>query len=282
MDLDINKIIELSRKPVALPELNYAEGEKPAILVPTGYEVKDIEHLMPTPVRKRASVTLNDTGSFISYTKKHGSLDNCTIYADTNFEGQKASLTAVINDHGSNPDAATWRDHVAIYSPIKTVEWKTWNDNNGSAKAMPQETFASFLEENMGDIASVDGMPTGTDMLKMATEFEATADKRFKSKVNLQGGGVNLVFVDQDNAETQATMRVFDRFSLGLRVFLNGTPYRIDARLKYRQVSGALVFWYELIRPDRVFEDAIKDEFAKVSSETGFPLLYGNPGLRNS
>lgn len=279
MELDINKIIEQSRKPTTLP-LEMPEGAKPSILIPSGFEVKDIEFLLPAPVRKRANVTLNDTGSFIAYVKKHGSLDNATIYADADFEKQTATLKAIVNDHGSEPTAATWRDHTATYQPIKTVEWKRWNDNDGAYHAMPQDQFAAFLEENMGDIATVEGMPTGTEMLRMATEFEATADKRFKSKVNLQGGGINLVFVDQDNAETQSVMRVFERFGLGLRVFLNGDAYRIDARLKYRQSGGVLSFWYELIRADRVFEDAIKSEFAKVKEQTGFPLLYGNPNLK--
>lgn len=131
MELDINKIIEQSRKPTTLP-LEMPEGAKPSILIPSGFEVKDIEFLLPAPVRKRANVTLNDTDS---------------------------------------------------YQPIKTVEWKRWNDNDGADHAMPQDQFAAFLEENMGDIATVDGMPTGTEMLRMATEFEATADKRFKSKL---------------------------------------------------------------------------------------------------
>lgn len=277
MEFDINAVIEASRKPIGMPAP--APGSIPAYLVPAGYEINTIEHILPTPTRKRAAVTLTDTDSFIYYTKKHGSLDNCTIYAATDFEAQRASLTAIINDHGADPESAAWRDHTATYAPIQTVEWKRWNSLNG--RNMGQEEFACFLEENMGDIAgNIDGMPSGTDILKMASEFEATSDKRFKSRLNIQGGGVNLLFVDQDNAETEARMRVFERFSLGLRVFLNGTAYRLDARLKYRNNAGKLSFWFELIRPDQVFEDSIKDEFSKVREATGFPLLYGTPGIK--
>jgi uncharacterized protein YfdQ (DUF2303 family) len=274
MEFDIKAVIEESRKPMALP--TPAPGGKPGFLIPAGFTVLDTESLLPAPVRKRAAVTLNDTDSFIEYTKKHGSLDNCTIYADTDFEKQTATLIAIVNDHGSDPADTSWRDHTATYRPIQTVEWKRWNGSSG--KSMDQEAFATFLEENMVDIANVDGMPTGTDMLKMASEFEATCDKRFKSRLNIQGGGVNLLFVDQDNPETEQRMRVFERFSLGVRVFLNGTAYQLDARLKYRHSGGKLSFWYELIRADRVFEDAIKAEFVKVKSATGFPLLYGNSG----
>ena len=276
MEIDIKEIIEQSRKPCNFP-IEFDRKFKPAILVPEGFNIEEIEHLLPAPVRKTAKITLNDAASFIDYTKKHGSLDNCTIYANTDFETQRAGLFAIINDNGSEIDASSWRDHTATYAPVKTVEWKLWHASNG--KAMGQEEVATFLENNLGDIATVEGMPTGTDMLKMATDFEATADKKFKSKTNIQSGGVSLVFVDQDDAATEQAMRLFERFSLGLRVFLNGTPYRLDARLKYRLNGGKLSFWYELIRPDRVFEDAVKDEFSAIKDKTGFPLLYGSPGL---
>lgn len=276
IDIDnVQTILDNSRRPIELPAP--VPGSKPAWIIPEKFKIEDIEHLLPVPIRKRANVLMNDSDSFIFYTKKHGSLDECTIYADADFEAQTATLIGIINDNGSDPGASSWRDHTATYEPIKTVEWKRWNAFDG--KSMPQEDFANFLEENMSDIAgNIEGMPTGTDMLAMASEFEATSDKRFKSRINTQGGGVNLLFVDQDNAETEQRMRVFERFSLGLRVFLNGQAYRLDARLKYRNSSGKLSFWFELIRPDRVFEDAVKDEFSKIKTATGFPLLYGSSG----
>ena len=278
MDMQIDNIktiIDEARRPILIDTL--PENSNPAFLVPNGFTVLDMEKLLAAPTRKRADVTMTDSDSFIYYTKKHGSLDECTIYANTDFEAQAASLVAIIDDHGSLPGAASWRNHTATYRPIKTVEWKTWNEK--SAVAMSQEAFATFLEENLGDIGTVSGMPSGTEILQMATEFESNCDKRFKSRLNLQGGGVNMIFVDQENAETQSAMRVFERFALGLRVFLNGAAYRVDARLKYRNDGGRLKFWYELIRPDRVFEDAVKGEFAKIKEATGFPLLYGSAGI---
>lgn len=249
----------------------------PYAMVPEGYEIEDLERLLPKPLRKRAKVTFTDHPSFVTYVKKHGSMDECTIYGDVDFEGQKVKLVAIINDNGSLPDNAQWRDHQATYSPIQTVEWKRWMAGNSAS--MNQEDFATFIEENLGDIATFEGMPTGTDMLAMATEFEATSDKRFKSRINLQGGGANLLFVDQDDPATEKRMKFYDRFSLGLRVFLHGAPYRLDARLKYRHNNGKLTFWYELIRPDRVFESATEENLENIRNETGFSLLYGNPGV---
>ena len=66
----------------------------------------------------------------------------------------------------------------------------------------------------------------------------------------------------------------------GIPVFQGSTAaYPIEARLKYRQQSDKLVFWFELIRPDRVFKQAVTDDIERIHEATGFMLLYGNAGL---
>ncbi len=276
MEIDLSKIVATAIAGIGTPRFPNNgithDLEIPYAVIPNEYKLAELENLLPIPTRKRGNVTLNDSESFVTYIKRHGSLASCVIYGAADFEIQQASLMAILNDH--TEDIPAWRDHTATYTPIQTVEWKRWKKNN--AQAMGQESFAAFLEENMGDIATVPDMPTGTDMLNMALEFEATSDKRFKSRMNLQGGGVNLLFVDQDNPDTEQRMKFYERFSLGIRVFLNGQPYRLDARLKYRQASGKLQFWYELIRPDRVFQDAVQTEFMVIKEATGFPLLFGS------
>ena len=73
-------------------------------------------------------------------------------------------------------------------------------------------------------------------------------------------------------------MKVFERFTLGIPVFEGSTSaYPIEARLKYREASGKLNFWYELIRPDRVFKTAVMDELNKIKEATGFPIIFGKP-----
>lgn len=54
----------------------------PYLVVPDGYKVHDLEHLLPSPVRKRAKVSVSDSAGFIHYTEKHGGEHNCVIYAD--------------------------------------------------------------------------------------------------------------------------------------------------------------------------------------------------------
>lgn len=253
---------------------NIDENGKPFVIVPEGYKAENLEHLLPNPTRKTAKVSVTESDSFIFYTKKHGSLDECVIYAEVDYENSKCLLVAVVNDHGA--DAPKWRDHRCTFEPKLSVEWSRWIKKNKCS--MSQTDFAAWLEENLADVASVANMPTGADILSMALGFEANSDKRLRSKINLQSGGVSLEFVDQENVDTRTTMQFFERFTLGIPVFDGSTnAYPLEARLKYRESSGKLNFWYELIRPDRVFKTAVVDDLKKIKEATGFPIVFGTP-----
>lgn len=112
----------------------------------------------------------------------------------------------------------------------------------------------------------------------MALGFEANAEKRLRSKINLQNGGVQFEFVEDEDKDTRTSMKVFERFTLGLPVFDgSGSAYPLEARLKYRDKSGTLSFWYELIRPDRVFKTAVADELANIKAGTSLNIIAGSP-----
>jgi len=252
----------------------------PYTVVPEGYVLKNLEELMETPVRKRANVTMLDSPSFIKYTSAQGSLDTCNLYANVDYASNKCSIVAIIDDHGSDKDKAQWRQHTALYKPELSFEWKNWIAANKAVKE--QADFAAFIEDNMGDIAGLEGMPSGADMLKMALEFELTSEKRFKKRIDLQTGGTQLEFVDKADETTSTKLRLFERFTIAVPVFQgSNVAYPLEARLKFRQKSGTdlLAFWFELIRPDRVFKEAVTEEINAIQSQTGFPLYYGQPGL---
>ncbi|MEQ4616521.1 MAG: DUF2303 family protein [Corticimicrobacter sp.] len=254
----------------------FSHGGIPYVAVPAGYAIKDLEKLLPAPARKHANVTTTDADSFILYTKKHGNLDHATIYADIDAEASRFNLVAVINDHGSDLNGQQWRDHRCLFAPTQSLEWKRWLSMN--KKNFTQADFATWLEDNLPDIAAVPNMPTGADILQMSLAFEANADKRLRSKINLQSGGVQFEFVDDEDKDTRTKMQVFERFTLGLPVFDgSGSGYSLEARLKYRDRDGKVAFWYELIRPDRVFKTAVADELNRIKDATGFPVISGQP-----
>ena len=263
--------ILLAGPQVPLLDLN---NRMPFAVLPSGCTVDNLEHFLPAPTRKRADVSVTTTNSFIAYSKKHGSLDECVIYAEVDAEGSRCILRALMNDNGA--DAAKWRDHRCTFAPALSVEWKRWIAKNKAQ--MSQVDFATWLEDNQGDVRSVNGSPTGADMLALAQAFEINADKRVKSHINTQSGGVRFEFVDDETKDTRTSMEVFRRFTLALPVFDGSTDaYPVEARLKYRDNSGRVTFWYELIRPDRAFKTAVQSALDQIKAETGFMLLQGTP-----
>lgn len=262
----------------ALNEMNYpipgTSGASPHLVLPAGYNVHDLEKRLLSPIRKRAKVVVTDSASFIAYANKHANANMSVIYADVDSEASRLGLVCVLNDDGIS--GAGWRDHTVTFAPKLSVEWTRWIGKN--KVPMSQADFATWLEENMGDVVDVEGFPSGSQMLQLALEFERTADKALKSKVNLQSGGMRLTYVDDDNKETSTSMEVFSRFMLGLPVFDGAVARdRVQARLKYREASGKVSFWYELIRPDLVFKAAVESDLEQIKEKTGLLLLNGKP-----
>lgn len=259
---------------VDTPDPDEPAGSISHVAIPKGFELKaiDNEALLQHPRRTKAIATLSQTDSFLAYVNKH---KTAAAVVWCTFDPQSFALgfNAVFDENA--PEAAGWRSHQAKYVPAMSAEWKVWTATNKQAKS--QLEFAEFLERHEGDIASVDGFPTSLDMMKLATEFEASSEKRIKSVARLQGGGVRLDYVDDDDADTLATMKLFDKFAVGIPVFWAGPGYRIDARLKYRQASGKVSFWYDLIRPDVVHEAAAHELIEKIRAGIGaVPLLMGS------
>lgn len=249
------------------------------VALPWGWTLheKDDEPYLSAPRRKKATVELHDVDSFVAYVKRHGSLASCTVWCLANYAAGRVGFTSIINDHGAEPAAQQWRDHTATFAPEFSEEWKRWNGRNGPAKAFNQFDFAGFIEENNKDIVSVGGSATGAQMLEMALNMEANQDVKFKSSIRLQGGGVQLNYVADDDHQTITKMQLFERFTLGMPVFWNGDAYQVDARLRYRVREGKLSFWYELIRQDKVLEAATSTMIETIKAQVGMPFFFGEP-----
>lgn len=247
----------------------------PFMVLPDAFRTSSLEEFLAAPVRKRASVSVSDSASFTAYLIKHAEV-GAMIYADVDTIKEQFSLVGVLNDHSN--EIPGWRDHTCTLSRKRSVEWTRWASKNNSP--MPQHEFAAWIEDNLADIAGVEGMPTGSEMLQMALGFERTSEKRLKSRINLQSGGFRLEYVDDEEKDTRTSMEVFARFSIGIPVFDGaGAAYQIDARLKYRESGGKLSFWYELIRPYRVFRQAVEEEVAEIAKAADLAIINGNAGL---
>lgn len=250
-------------KPQEFGTIDAAGGGRVRLLaIPEGFKLEkfDDHDLLASPRRAKTSASLATPESFLDYVRQHAT-QATKVWCNFNPQTFALSFTAVIDDH--HEGTAGWRQHLASYTPMTSTEWKVWTGHN--EKPLGQVDFATFLERNADDInTGTEGTPPGTypsslDMLTMATQFEINGDKRVKSVVRLQSGGVRFDLVDDEDEATRTQMQAFEKFMVGIPVFWAGTGYRIESRLKYRNNGGKLSFWYELIRPDRVHEAAAKD-----------------------
>lgn len=58
-----------------------------------------------------------------------------------------------------------------------------------------------------------------------------------------------------------------------------GDPWRVEAKLRYRIGDGGkLSIWYELVRPHKVIEAAVKELRATIATDTGLNILVGSLG----
>jgi len=264
--------------PVAKVITTLATASEPQALieiaVPRGFDIKEIdtEKLLNNPRRTKAAAQFSDAASFIAYVNRHAT-DGTVTWCNFDPQTFALSFTAVIDEHAKG--LAGWRQHKATFSPDMSAEWKAWKGKD--RQSMQQLAFAEWIQEHEDDIAAVAGMPTSLGMHKMATEFVANEERVLKSTVRLESGGVRLTYIADPDAGTTESMRMFEKFAIGIPVFHGGSAWSVTARLKYRLNSGKVSFLYEMVRPDRVHEHAAKELIGSIRDAIGgVPLLMGS------
>ncbi|EPB7317367.1 DUF2303 family protein, partial [Salmonella enterica subsp. enterica] len=113
--------------------------------------------------------------------------------------------------------------------------------------------FAEFLENNMQNVAPVSDSyqgPSGTELLEMVLAFQETRKSEFKSVKRLSDGTCQFQFSNEKSGSGNTKMP--EKISLAISPFHNGSPYQVDARIRYRLRDGQLVVWYGLIEPKKV------------------------------
>ncbi|NHC63059.1 DUF2303 family protein [Paenalcaligenes suwonensis] len=247
-------------KPVAIPGADGAYA-----IVPDGYSIITLESHLPTPTRKTGAVVTDDAGSFIQYFNKHAT-DTSQIYAKLN----PPSFTGVLNDH--THESAGWKDHRVKYACPFSPEWLEWSKSDG--KAMKQAEFAEFIERNLPDIVE----PAGADMLEISRSLQAKKQVNFSSGIRLQNGQTELTYEEEiKGTSSKGKLQIPETFKIGIAVLDGGEGYKIECRLRYRINDANLVMWYEMVRPHKIIEDAARDVFAKIATETGQQILRGTP-----
>ncbi|WP_339480357.1 YfdQ family protein [Pseudomonas sivasensis] len=259
-------LVQSLGKPIEVPGI-----PAPLALLPNGVSIESLEHLLPAPSRIKQKLTVIDAESFISYVNRFST--QATAVFCNGPEGR--TFSAVIDYH--DPVAPAWREHVATYRCPTTVEWGNWKEKD--RKRMDQATFAEFIEDNVKDIThhpEHENTPSAADMLEISRTLEAKKNITFRQGTRLDNGQVQLTYNEEidGRAGEAGQLRIPEEFFIALKPFLGGDAFCVPARFRYRIQEGRLVMWYELVRADKVLEEAYNAVRAKIEGAIKDVPLY--------
>lgn len=218
--------------------------------------VTDLEKYDDGPRRKRGTVTALDGHAFAAYVLKHSSTDT-EIWSDP----AAGQLVAVLNAHG---DEAGWGDHRVRLGLKHTPAWKAWIEHDRQMRS--QVDFAEQVEDRLVDFVE----PAGAVMLELAQTFSGKRSVRFESSKRLASGETQLQWKEDETAQAgrKGDIAIPDAFTLGLKPYEGGQPYKVRARLRYRIGDGGrLALGYVIDRPDEILRAAFDDLVNLVSTE---------------
>lgn len=240
-----------------------------AVLIPADAQLKTLEHLQELSAPRRICDTreFRNVDHFIEYHNRYAT-DYSTVMADVD----SASFTSILDYHNEAGKPGN-RDHQAKYRCPETEEWRTWKDAN--KRKMDQESFATFLEENHLQIHQpepgeftpeeldviVEKLPSGTDMLEIAKTLMVMEKSNITSATNLHNGAIKIDYQEEINGTAGAnhSTEIPTYFLIAPQLFKDGKRYLILCRFKYRKSGSNLQLWYELVRPHKSHEAAVKD-----------------------
>ena len=265
----INHLVTLAQslgKPLDHPEL-----PAPFALVPDGVQIKDLEGLLRAPTRIRQGVKVLDADTFIAYINRYASSAS-VVFCDGP-EGR--TFKGVLDYH--QPDQPSWGQHVAVYQCPISIEWGRWKSSD--RKKMDQATFAEFFEENIKDITvpeGIPGAPSAADMLEISRTLEAKKNISFRQGTRLDNGQVQLTYNEQIDGQAGETgqLKIPEQFYIGVKPFLGGDAFCVAVRFRYRIQESRLVMWFELVRPDKVLEEAYTTVRVKIQGSIGDVPMY--------
>jgi uncharacterized protein YfdQ (DUF2303 family) len=220
------------------------------------------------PKHKAGTTTVRDVASFAEYWGKHATAGASEIYA--NREG--CTVTAVLDAHTSVE--ARWGKHRLVLGLKFSEAFKAWQQHDG--RAMDQETFAEFLEDNRADIHT----PPAAEMLEIASSLQASTKAEFSQGITLASGQRKLSYVEDTSATAgrRGDLTIPTEIVLAVQVFDGASVAdRLTARFRYRITNGKLTLHYKLDRPADVISSAFAGVVNEITDACTATVLRGTP-----
>lgn len=250
---------------------NVEQIKAPLALIPENTALKVLEEHLPAPTRTKQQLTVLDAATFINYVKRFA--NSATVVFCNGPDGR--TFRAVFDYH--QPDQPAWGSHSASYACPLTVEWGNWKAFD--RKRLSQADFAEFIEDNVKDLVTPEqapDAPSAADMLEISRTLQAQKNITFRQGTRLDNGQVQLTYNEEIDGRAGATgqLRIPEQFYIGVKPFLGGAAFLVSARFRYRIQEGRLVVWYELVRPDKVLEEAYGAVRHTISEGIGEVPMY--------
>lgn len=260
-------------KAIQVREVHLADGriaKLPVSILPPGYRELQHEELLDRPLRVVETVTLSDKQSFIDYVGAYKG-EASAIFAKTN--AVPPTFRAALDYHEKGSVAAHNKHHAKLTLEASD-EFKTWTKSNG--QPMTQVEFARFLENNLPDICT----PSGAELLELVTKFEARTSAVFSSAIRLDNGTTQLEYSEEVRGSSRpGTIEIPREIVLCFPLFRNKVGVAtMTARFRYEIKEQKLKLWYELVRPQRVYDDILGSIVKEIKAATRLPIYEGELG----
>ncbi|WP_428673635.1 DUF2303 family protein [Reyranella sp.] len=286
---------------VVLPALS-----QPVVALPAGTSLKSVKALLDEynarPDRRSGTDTVTDIATLVEWINRHKD-GGSVVFCDASRTAPK--MLAVIDYHeaGEGDGKARFRTFRAKYDFPLDPRWVAWKGIDGMA--LDQAAFAAFIEDHVLDLIgpevslSGDGETTTVklpqqvqqlldlaggrcafpnEVMALSRGLDLTANDKVVNRVDLQSGEGSLVFESTHIDKNGVKIDVPRLFMIAVPLFERSPDhYRIPVRLRYRLVSGKVIWVPTLFGADEIMDSAIRDAARTVREQTDRPLFFGWP-----
>ncbi len=261
------------------------------------------------PYRRRGVAQLYDLQSLIDWTNRFKG-DTSALWADTDMKSP--SLTCIADYHASGPievdddfsdPTARHCAHRGVYNFPLSDEWKAWMRISG--EMLDKNKMGDFIEERARDImdptpailANKEGAKNAewenrlirtaakiegrygqlTELLAMSRSFQVYETSNLSVSTNRDTGEQEIQFLNEHKAKDGKPLKVPNLIIIAIPVFVNGAPYRMPVRFRYRKSGPDVKFSLSIYNPEKAFEAAFNEATQKAAEETDLPIFAGKP-----
>ena len=221
------------------------------VLIPYGFRLEELKNLSGHPNLVDTEVNTRTIESFVAYFKRFMNEHSIVI-----IDKHNEKFSGYIDYHQAGPVVVpNFMRHIVLFKPPKTNEWREWEVHNHQDKT--QEDFATFIENMAPDIIE----PDAATMLEIASSLQATKSVRFKQGIRLDNGQTQISYIEQidGSAGAEGRLTIPTTIKLGIQLFYGRPRYEMEARFRYRLYESKLRLRIELVRPEKVIEDALRE-----------------------